>query len=391
MIGEGGISSDIPANGEIIKPKKVLRIPLDFGIPDELSDGISMLLGDADSDHEVRTIQVFEKHGYEVARGGNFNKSNTSEIGLFTSFEELGLNSLERSRNLSESTGAVMPQEYDLGELIDSQIPIVAKNITSDRGKSIYLLKTEEQKVRFLAWNLLGRNLAKLAEMKNPQGTVKDVMAQIRKKQFTHELFTTDFSSRWYFEKFIDTPSNYYTSYRILCDAFGKIHYASLIRSQDEKAEKKLRVVDIKNMDPLEYMSIPGVSFQMLLREPRSPFYIGSKAIVSNAAQGGKVIRLNGIPVSDDLDRKVLISHGIDPDHPSLPKELEPIAPKLGIESRRDYPYIGTDFLQEKGGGYFFIEANLGPGIDNKSVGFPESLKAFESELSMMERVITGK
>lgn len=389
MSGESGIQNDVPVINEIINPQKIFRVSPDFGIHSDLSDQINVILDDTDSDHESNIIEVFENQGFTVVRGGNFNPDNPLEIGINTSSDELGLNSLQRNRRVAEASGAIMPLEYNLSEVIDSQIPIVAKDLTADRGTSKYLLDTKAQKVRFLTWMLLGYNLGNLYEMDNPKGIIERLMTQVQNKQFTHPLFTPDFSPKWYFEKYIETPSSYNTSFRILADAFGKIHYAVLIRSQNEKGALKLRDSDSGDMDPLKYMSLGGVSWQMLLHEPRSPFYIGAKIIVSNAAQGGKILRLNGVRVTDNVDRTILSDHDLNPDNPVLPSELESQAIKLGIESRRDYPYIGADFLKQKEDGYFFMEANLGPGIDNESVGISKTMPPFESELAMIEKVIS--
>lgn len=62
-------------------------------------------------------------------------------------------------------------------------------------------------------------------------------------------------------------------------------------------------------------------------------------------------------------DRKILATHGIDPDNPSLPAEIARLSTLIGrYLGPKNGVVMGIDWLQDKQGNYYYLETNFGPG-----------------------------
>lgn len=94
----------------------------------------------------------------------------------------------------------------------------------------------------------------------------------------------------------------------------------------------------------------------------------GFLRIQSNFSRGGFQIPIYPYDqsIESPLERSILASHGIDPDHPALPSDLEQYAKIAGRElTKRGFIISGQDYiLKADDGRYLFLEANPFPGLN---------------------------
>lgn len=368
---EGGLAQ------EILQPQKVLRIKEDYGV---YTDNRFLVMG-TDPQNESNIVKVFEDNGYTISRGGKFNQNNPLELGIYLKQK----NNEELARELDLPT----PQKKPLSELLDSTTPVIVKLLEANRGEGKYLLETEEQRARLITWVLcLNTGFFQEQDQETIRREVPKLLEKVRAQELTDdELQQIDQYNHWVVEDYIETPSEYNTSYRILVDGYGNLHYGQINRSGYKKEMKKIVTED---KDGVIFFDRPGRlgddTFSLLTHE-RSPLFIGSKDFRSNIAQGGERILLNGNAISSDTNRYVLIALGMDPDKPEIPIEILEMARKVGIASRDSYPYVGVDFIQGKDGKYFFIEANIGARLNSEGLGMSGDNSQEELGLELIRRI----
>jgi hypothetical protein len=140
----------------------------------------------------------------------------------------------------------------------------------------------------------------------------------------------------------IETPSDHYTSYRVVATAAGTLVAAGLLYSSHTKNDAK---VVVSNRGELE--------------TDHSETYLASRDIRSNLSCGGNIIPLMGddrAPVNEEA-HDILDAHGIDPYQPELPESIREQASQIAVNHARPTGlFFGFDFM---GDGYF-IESNSG-------------------------------
>ena len=282
-------------------------------------------------------------------------------------------------------------------DILSASTPIVAKKEGSQMGYGKYLLDTDEKKARFLTHALLGHRVFEIAGRPDARAVMERLIESVRNQNFSDRLLKRKhgggFFESYNYKEFIETPSDYKTSFRIVADAFGNVRYGFLLRSASKEGEEPLQQPDTSDYDPLEEVQYAGSDANMLLTHPDSPFYITPTKIVSNYAQGGEKIFLNGQPVVNAIDRQVLIEHGIDPDNPQIPYTLSQLASKIGRACRGDYPFVGADFMQTNAAAsnYYFLEANINPVIWAEGLGLdPQTHSLEDCSLEMTNRVLAA-
>lgn len=369
--------------------KKVFRTPSTYASPIEHMKGLAASLGQSNSRQlEFDTVDLFKRKGYIIEKDGTFNNDNPEEIGIDSNLIPR-MNQLELDEFLSGKSGIEMPKRLQLKEVNESNEPIVAKRIGEHGGNSVYILETRKQKARFISWLLSMYDVKSTAQLEK-------LIKQVQSGDLTPNSKNSA-EDNWLFEEYIETPSDYNTSFRILTDCFGKVHYGILIRSEQEKGVKKIQdVLDVSgtkltSKNIVDLATLPGVSTEVLLNAPSSPLYLGAKSIVSNVIKGGRRIFLNGGSVSDIKDREILTAHHIDPNKPQIPQELVEASSKIGPECRGDYPFVGIDFLLGKDGKYYYLETNLGPGLAPELIGLPPESDPGKAQLHLMEKIISSK
>jgi hypothetical protein len=156
-------------------------------------------------------------------------------------------------------------------------------------------------------------------------------------------------------EDFIETPTEYGTSYRVTTTATGHIQAATLNRSSEP-----LQLKPVEKDDVTEAW-VPLV-------DPSSSLYIAPRKITSNIISGGKAIPLQTDTYSlvntrrNYEDEDVLIFHGIDERDPRLPTGIADVAvnaslalgPSLGLQ-------LGVDVLVDRGLNPYLLEVNNWP------------------------------
>ncbi|HVZ12755.1 MAG TPA: hypothetical protein VG965_07035 [Patescibacteria group bacterium] len=311
------------------------------------------------------TIEEFRKNGFKI-REANHDQGNELRV------QDLGFmtnpNLLEATRTeiLSDAAGVDTPREVPFEEVLLLPGPYVAKDVREDRGESVQYLRGRENISKFLIWNYIfympsDLDPKKVLERRDDIPFLKEV---IRLKKWNWSGFKyLKPGEGWQFQEFVDSPSNHYTSFRVLADGYGNIHYSTLIRSPEEKGIRK-------NTDPR-----PNEDFNPTfkhLRDPNGTLYIPSPNIVSNTAQGGIRIQLDGNTVTDPINREVLSAHGIDPDNPRLPEKMTEKAKLIAVASRTGFPYVGIDFMYDKKFNLYFLEANSFPTLSADGLGISE-------------------
>lgn len=381
------IDSANPERQEQIKQgKRILRVYKGFGKPpsDSLSWFITNITGSSEQDKAI--ADLFRSNSFRIIEGGSFNPNNPIEIGISHDSE---LNAHERDKEVARKVGIEMPRSFTPEETIDVDNPIVVKLPNAARGEDKYLLETSDQKIRFIAWALLHHQLGELNDQKDTDAVIQRILKKVSESNFKDSFIQErGWLDSWLFEEYINSPGDYNTSFRVVADAFGNIHYSQVARSDAQKNVEQMPVPRLR-YQPLEQISIPGSAFSSLLTHPDSPFYIMPKKFVSNVARGGKPLLLNGQPVADQTDRKILEDIGIDSDRPELPKELASISAAIGREYRRHFPHIGIDYmLRGDNRKFVLLEVNKGPNLRPEALGLPADAGPEKCELELMQRVI---
>ena len=134
------------------------------------------------------------------------------------------------------------------------------------------------------------------------------------------------------FYEFIQTPSDHFTSYRIITFADGSIMAAVMQASRRKKSRE------------------------------------GFANITSNHATGSNQIPFSPTEKSaaiSERDYGILVAHGISKDHVQLPQELEKQAGEVArLFARYGVLWSGQDWLQDREGNFHFKEINIFPGME---------------------------
>jgi hypothetical protein len=326
---------------ELVDQRKVFYIPEGYVSMEENMPGLRYALrGNSTKKFEIQIVEIAERNGYEVIEDKEFDAKNARAMGIDSGLART-MNQLEQDDYLAGKIDIPMPRRVDIARVVDTETPLVAKQINQHGGEGIYLLEEKSQKIRFVSWLLSLGRAKSLSELEN-------LMQRVESGDL-NPLINGSVEKKWYFENYVETPSDYHTSFRVLVDCFGKAHYGSLIRSAEKKKkDNPNNNLKLKNKELEKFivvMTAGGTRVDEFLINPDSPLYLDAKSIVSNTAMGGKSLLLTGERVIDPEDRKVLLAHNIDPDNPLTPEELLIASQIIGIESRGDYPYVGVDFV----------------------------------------------
>ncbi len=352
-----------------VEAKRILRVPKDFGKKGSVSD----------YQHEQALEALFRLFGYKTRRSGSFNWQNPLEIGFY----QLYTNKKEVSQALAQAAGVAMPAQFSVDQLLSTEAAVVAKHSYSSGGKNKFLLESSQQKAAFLAWSQL---YPQLRYGKAPSDEeIAQTIAQIEESGATSNPQTRF----WNLEQFIHTPGDFDSSFRIVVDAFGQIHYSSISKAAHPKRSQLLQMAKVDN--PVQFFQRSAVPLAWLLTQPDSPFFLGTYQIVSNVAQSGQRILLNGTAQTNSDNRKLLTDLQIDPDHPTLPEPLIQPATIIGQQCRPFYPHVGVDFIQSAGlRQYYFLEANGSPSLAAEPLGLADDSSQARRELRLIFQTLSS-
>ena len=191
--------------------------------------------------------------------------------------------------------------------------------------------------------------------------------------------------------QYIATPSDRFTSYRVLATATGEIIGAALLYSAHRKSEQA-RIVGRHD----KHWDVVGKSLLSTLENPATPYFLNALDARSNVAQGGGCIPLMGNGASrppSEVERAILAAHGIDADQVRLPAELHERASVIGkVLGKNAGIVVGVDFLQEAGTSRFhFLEINPEPGPQTYAACWLEdSVPSQEAYRAMFQRSLAS-
>lgn len=131
-------------------------------------------------------------------------------------------------------------------------------------------------------------------------------------------------------QEYINTPTEFNTSLRVVTSSSKDILCSSLKYSRISHAKKNFYgLVD------------------RYLCDASSPYYLGSKSIISNTVANGKSITL-GKGNYNEEEQFVLLEHGMDPENPVVPKDVREAALNIAVNCRREIGAIsGIDFIYD--------------------------------------------
>ena len=343
---------------------------------------------------EEAIVTVFRRRGFDIIRGGEPDLTNSCEIGIHAKNTPDVVRGrdiqLAQEADIESDPQIKIPKHYeDFDAILDAKQPLVGKWI-GHGGKGKFLLRSEEDKARFLAVAATGNFLWPILRSGQRAEKVQQLLELVRERRFGDIIFEQELPY-YSVEEYIEQPTKYNTSFRIVADAYGNIHYGLLLFKTREKTMKKLYQAG----NPFDSALRRGGASYDFLMHPQSPLYIPSPDIISNHFGGGEKIRLRGEKIGNALHRSILQAHGIDPDNPQIPRPLAEAAKKIGRAARYDYPFVGVDFVQRKGKGsrprYYFLEANIGAAVSPYNLDFSESMNNnSDMHIEMMRRVINS-
>ena len=205
--------------------------------------------------------------------------------------------------------------------------PAVASFEYSSQGNGKYLLENNDQ------WNLF-------------QTFLKNEGKQVE--------------SAFLIKEFIPTPSEKYTSYRVITSAKGTIMASSLLYSKNEKSDPEFIE---KGYDP--NLGRPGFNILNYLECENSDYFLNSKKIISNVGSDGNCIPLDPEESSCEISKEeqnILQEHNIK--NAKLPQEIAEQAKIIGSSlGKKMGLFVGIDFIQDEKNNFYYLETNAEPGI----------------------------
>lgn len=182
-------------------------------------------------------------------------------------------------------------------------LPFVLKNEESQGGMEKFLIKTTEQ-IEILRRfydeiNTYAREKS-IERVKQQWSYYKDLEFgenghSNRGVSIQFVDYKKEFHKNMVLQEYINTPTKYNTSLRVLTSSSGDILCSSLKYSDVVVGEGK------------KYYGL----FDRFLSDSSSPYYLGSESIVSNTVAGGESILL-GRDNYSMIEQEILAAHGID-------------------------------------------------------------------------------
>lgn len=312
-------------------------------------------------------LVTFENAGYGVAIGKSPVEKSDEAVGFYA--DPRVRDSRLFTESIAKTVGVQTPPTTPFDAITSPSSPLVAKYPKSHGGEYAYLIENGDQLNKFKAWMLMQFSPSIRRKVMGGRQALFRVAEEVGQRVSQGELEVTDIDvlhvlgSLYPLQEYVQTPSDYYTSFRVVADAHGFVHYGALLRSSFTKGSQKL----VNNVPS----DRPEGLWHMLLQHTESPLFLNATRIVSNEAQGGQLILLDGDPVNDPVDAQVLSDHGIDPSRPELSFFMKEKASLIGREARMAYPYVGIDFLLDAQHDKRpnLVEINLAPVITPRELG----------------------
>lgn len=205
-------------------------------------------------------------------------------------------------------------------------LPIVFKNTTANRGEDKYLIENKEQLRKIIS-------LFELPESKK-----------------------INLKNEFVVQEYIESFENINSSIRVFTTCTGDILSSLFLVSMDMTPKKRIKNFGVDIFNPCEYLS-----------DPKSPYYLNSKNIISNAAGGGRVIPLNreigNLNANDEI---MLTLHEIDAETLALPNTIvEQCKEVAKFWGSKKGIVLGIDFIyNSKDNNWYYLETNRNPSVE---------------------------
>ncbi|MDE5888898.1 MAG: hypothetical protein K2H20_02640, partial [Bacilli bacterium] len=221
-------------------------------------------------------------------------------------------------------------------------LPFVLKNIEENGGCEKFIIRTTEQ----------------LETLKRFYNEINDYDFECRSKKIADEWkhlgkeivfdrktghsntgismcifdYKDIFNERMVVQEYIETPTQYNTSMRVLTSSTGDILCASL------------KYMHPSSPEPLK--KYHGY-FDTYLSNPSSPYFLGNESIISNTVAGGNSI-LIGKSEYSEREKEILQAHSINTSDVTVPESVSKVAKKIAVACRREIGAIsGMDFIYD--------------------------------------------
>lgn len=219
------------------------------------------------------------------------------------------------------------------------ELPLILKNEESQGGTEKFIIRTNEQleKVKRF-YNEINsydrqRRINELRQYYDDPNVEVDEKGRCNRGLSINFIdYKEEFKENMRFQKFINTPTSYNTSLRVLFSSSGDVIASSLKYSKT-----------IINDSDKKYYGL----FDRYLSNPESPYFIATESIVSNTVAGGNSILLGKEEYSNE-EKSILLEHGINPDDAVVPEEIVNACNNVATNCSREIGAIcGMDFIYD--------------------------------------------
>lgn len=257
-------------------------------------------------------IQTLEEENFAVIESSELSKFDTKKVIGFEPSPEKNRAAQNRISRFAHMHGIGSPDQFEpTGILNTEDIPLVAKHKYSHKGQLKFLLENRDQKVNFLTWSLLCTGIETWAkyELNELKGLVSYFQQQFDSNpQFQGFEVLHDLKQTFEVQEFMQGPSFYASSYRILVTGYGDIISGQSLISKKPKYERNLKKdwlypdIDTIELAKLKAKSPKFDAFRdlaFLLMHSQSPLFLDTYDVVSNYASGSHLVVLKGQKVED--------------------------------------------------------------------------------------------
>ncbi|MDE6284678.1 MAG: hypothetical protein K2M17_02935 [Bacilli bacterium] len=217
-------------------------------------------------------------------------------------------------------------------------LPFVLKNENSQGGIEKFLIKTPEQleilKRFYEEINAYNRKKSIEQARKRRWGNFEfDENGQLKNEGAIKFFdYKKEFHQNMKIQEYVQTPTKYNTSLRVITSSSGDILAASLKYSEPAPSTEEK----------------PGGLFDIYLSAPSSPYFMGGESITSNTVAGGNSILLDKEGYSE-LEQEILLAHGIDPNNATVPQEVMEASINVAVNCKHEIGAIaGMDFIYDE-------------------------------------------
>ncbi len=349
--------------------------------------------GHGDYEFEKAVWDLFAANGdIKINRGFSYDRGRRPGDAGIHSQLELGIGWLERHEKIINESGANKVRAFTPLQILEYDGPVVAKIDNVERGEGKYLIRSPEDKLHIAAFSLLKADVIDDIytdpDIDRRYQRLADLFEKIKRGEIDGPEFIGKGSWRSFtFEQYIQTPSDRFTSFRIVADSFGYSHSALLLYSSTTKEDAMSKVRDLSSSSKKARL------YDLYLLDPESPFYIPTPSIVSNHSMGGGQINfLYSEAVSEEqaeIQQNILKAHGFDLNNPKLPEHLLVHAKDLGWRFGQEYIFTGLDFIMDaQTGKFYLLEMNSRSMVDPEDIGLsPDTYTSDQAGIELLKRI----